>query len=124
MPNVHNTFKKENDYDEKIALLQYDMLFGNNYYIGNEKLKKVETNIGIKNVCIDEAYIENGTLIVKGENFTGSSKVYVGKKAYDTCIIDETELRVNNFNGDLDKVSVNQVARQAGRNNKILAVGN
>ena len=121
MPNIHNTLKNEDDYDEKVALVQYDMLLGNNYYMGNEKLEKVETSIGVKNVCIYETYIENGALVVKGENFTEFSKVYVGKKAYDTCIIDETELRVDNFNGDLDKVSVNQVARQAGRNNKILA---
>ncbi|CDM69746.1 Hypothetical protein CM240_2622 [Clostridium bornimense] len=124
IPNIHNTLKNEDDYDEKLALIQYDMLFGKNYYMGNEKLEKIETSIGVKNVCIDQTYIENGALVVKGENFTEFSKIYVGKKAYDTQLIDGTELRVDNFTGDLDKVSVNQVARQAGRSNKILAGSN
>ena len=121
MPSVHNTFKNEDDYNEKVALIQYDMLFGKNYYMDNENFKKVETSIGVKNVFVDKTYIENGALIVKGENFTEFSKVYVNKKSYDTQVIGETELRVDNFDGDLDKVIVNQVARQAGRNNKILA---
>ena len=40
---------------------------------------------------------------------------------YDTVLINENEIRVLNFDGDVDEVKVNQIARQAGRNNKILA---
>uniref|UniRef100_UPI0025D51F2F LTA synthase family protein n=1 Tax=uncultured Clostridium sp. TaxID=59620 RepID=UPI0025D51F2F len=121
IPSVHNTFKNENDYSKKLALVQYDMLFGKKYCMGNEELKRIDTKIGVKNICVDKAYMKNKELIVKGENFTEFSKVYVNKKLYDTQFINENEVRVKNFDGDVNKVTVNQVARQAGRNSKVLA---
>ena len=76
--------------------------------------------MGIREISVKDKYVENGDLIVKGENFTGSSRIFVKSKMYDTVLIDNTELRVIGFDDDINLVSVNQVAGQAGRNNKIL----
>lgn len=122
MQNIHNEFKNDDDYKEKLNLLQYDILFGKHYCLENKyPFTSVNTKIGIKEITVKKKYMDNGNLIIEGENFTEFSKVYIKNKMYDTVFVGETELRVDNFNDDLDKVSVNQVARQAGRNNKILA---
>lgn len=121
MQNIHNTFKNDADYVDSLNILQYDILFGKHYYLeGQYPFEKVNTKLGIRNISVKDKYIKNGDLIIKGENFTGSSRVFVKNKMYDTVLIDNTELQVLGFDDDINLVSVNQVAGQAGRNNKIL----
>lgn len=121
MQNIHNTFKDDADYLDSLNILQYDILFGKHYYLeGQYPFEKVNTKLGIREISVKDKYVENGDLIVKGENFTGSSRIFVKSKMYDTVLIDNTELRVIGFDDDINLVSVNQVAGQAGRNNKIL----
>lgn len=121
MTKFHSTFKEQENYEEMLAVLQYDILFGKNYSSNGKEIKKVETCIGLDNIIINDKYIDNGTLVIKGNNFTEYSKIRIKNKMCDTLFIDETELRVNDYNGDLEDISVNQVARQMGRNNKVLS---
>lgn len=121
MQNIHNTFKNNTDYLDSLNILQYDILFGKHYYLEEQyPFEKVNTKLGIRNISIKDKYIKDGDLIIRGKNFTGSSRIFVKNKMYDTVFVDSTELRVIGFNNDINLVSVNQVASQAGRNNKIL----
>ena len=122
MQNIHNTFKNDDNYIEELNLMQYDILFGKHYYLEKQyPFTSINTTLGIDKINVKNKYIKNGDLVIEGNNFTEFSKVFVKNKMYDTVLINENEIRVLNFDGDVDEVKVNQIARQAGRNNKILA---
>ena len=82
---VHAYLRDDKDYQEKMKLVEYDILFGDKYYLkDNEVQKKNSMKMGIDDITIKNAKVEGNTLIVEGENFTQRSFVYLNNKMLET----------------------------------------
>lgn len=81
------------DYLEQLAVLEYDMLYG------DQLQSEVDTpypatsmRMGVKDITVTEATIHGDLMIVHGENFTKHSTVYTNDRALTTQYIDENTL--------------------------------
>lgn len=101
------------DYLEGLAALEYDLLYGNLLaYNGNLPYTASDIQMGIDPIDITAIYADpfnpNYT-IIKGNNFTPYSKVYVNEERFSTAFVDSETLRIKY--GDLssdDSFSVHQ----------------
>ena len=81
------------------------------HLVRGDKVNKILDKMGIKDITINK--IEKGTkegqVIIKGQNFTEYSVVYVNGDAYDTEYVDENTLKID-YNGlkSLDAFVVSQ----------------
>lgn len=90
--------KHSNDYDfdECLAALEFDMLYGKNIvYTGINPYKPTDIVFGldpvlITNVVKDET--SEDTYIIRGDNFTNYSRIFVNGERYDATLIDEHTL--------------------------------
>lgn len=100
--NYHQNFQDSEDYQENLKLLQYDMLYGEQYiYDGINPFEPTKMEMGVKDVLITEVYNDTeGNLIVKGQNFTDYSRVRINKTAYDTTYVAPETLIVPGYTMD------------------------
>lgn len=108
----HQNFQDSEDYETNLKLLQYDMLYGEQYVYGGENpFEPTKLQMGVKEILISNVYNdEEGNLIVKGQNFTHSSRVKINKTAYDTTYIDTETLMVPDYTLDeADSFYIQQV---------------
>lgn len=121
--NYHQERRKTKNYLGDLELLQYDILYGEQYvYDGELPITEGHMMMGVKDVALTSIvpYLEKGYSLY-GENFTKSSKVYVnGTKQKSTflnntrIVLPETEL----VDGDVIHVS------QVGSSNTIFRTTN
>ncbi len=112
----HQQFVDSSDYLDNLQLLQYDMLYGNRYiYDGVNPYAPSDLHMGIRDITIEDAFIEDGKLIVKGKNFTPSSLVYINNdkqktefQDYSTLIVEECDIET------LDSIVVKQITSGGG----------
>lgn len=115
---LHNTYMDNEEYDNKLKLLQYDILFGKQYiYGGNNPYEKTSLQLGLDQVVIKNAYVENGVLKIEGENFTDASKVFVDGKEIETVFNGSDSLESKEFPEKIKKIKIGQVSL----NNKALS---
>lgn len=78
---IHAYLRDDKDYREKMKLVEYDILFGDKYYLKDDEIQKKNTiKMGIDDIKIKNAKVEGNKLIVEGENFTERSFVYLNEK--------------------------------------------
>lgn len=112
--------KDDENYEKYEELLQYDMLFGNNYYLKDEeKPKKNIMKMGLNDVKISSLKEEEDSILIKGFNFTKNSSAYINNKKIDTTFIDNNTLKIDMI--DMDDALV---VKQLGRNNGVLSQSN
>lgn len=121
--NYHQERRKTKNYLADLELLQYDILYGEQYvYDGKSPITEGHMMMGVRDVTLTSIvpYLEKGYSLY-GENFTKSSKVYVnGTKQKSTflnntrIVLPETEL----VDGDVIEVS------QVGSSNTIFRTTN
>lgn len=112
--------KDDENYKEYEALLEYDILFGKNYYLRKEeKPKKNSMQMGLDNVTISYLEHENDSILIKGLNFTENSSAYINNKKIDTTFVDDTTLKIK----VTDKGNT-LVVKQLGRNDGLLSESN
>lgn len=93
LTKFHNQFKDSEDYLSDLKLLQYDMLYGENYIYGGENpFIATDLKMGTYDITITNVYEEDGNLIVKGENFNKYSKIYINEQYTKTVFVDENTL--------------------------------
>lgn len=94
--SYHQTHSEEEDYLENLELLQYDMLYGEQYAYGSKgPYEPTDLEFGVEPITIkDVAYI-NDQFIITGENFTPYTKIFVGEEEMDTKFISPEKLAVN-----------------------------
>jgi len=112
LTSYHQNFKDTPDYLNNLRILQYDMLYGNQYiYDGDNPFERTELQLGVKPILITD--IENddqGDLYIKGENFTDYSRVKINSSTYDTTFINPNTLLVENYTPkENDVFSIQQV---------------
>lgn len=107
----HQNYKNSYNYQENLELLQYDMLYGEQYiYDGINPFVASDLKMGVKNISILSVSTSNNQVYVHGENFTEASRVTINENTVDTIFIDESTLQIPNTTiNDLDSFKVNQV---------------
>ena len=93
--------EEESVYLDGLETLEYDMLYGDRKVYGGEvPYKPTEMKMGLKEIKItgierDLSAPEDGYVLVKGENFTQYSKIFINEEYFgDTEFIDSSTLRI------------------------------
>lgn len=94
--NFHQNNKKDMEYLARLQNLTYDILYGDLLaYEGINPYEPTEIQMGV--LPINISYVEpkeDGVVLVKGENFTPYSVVYVNYERYSTEFVSENELLI------------------------------
>ena len=112
MEKVHAYLRGDKDYQNKIKLVQYDILFGEKYYLKDDEIqKKNNIKMGIDDITIKDAKVEGDTLVVEGKNFTKRSFIYLNEKVLETTFESPNRITAKVKDGakDGDKVCVKQL---------------
>lgn len=120
MEKFHAYLGDDKNYEKYEELLEYDLLFGKNYYLkNNEKPKENTMKMGLDDVIVSHIENDKNHAFIKGMNFTENSSVYINKKKIDTIFIDESTLKIKaTEEGDT------LVVKQLGRNEGLLSQSN
>ncbi len=93
--NSEDSKLNEKKYQEQIAYLAYDMLYGENYQFGGEKpYKKTEMRMGTLPITLDSIKVMGRSLYVQGEGFTEKSKIFVNGEKLPTTMLSQYSLMV------------------------------
>lgn len=112
LTKYHQLYKDSPDYLDNLKLLQYDMLYGNKYiYGGVNPFEATDLKMGDLDVVItDVKNDEEDNIIIKGDNFTDSSRVYINGNEMTTVFVDKNTLKVESKTvADGDSIRVGQV---------------
>lgn len=104
------------EYLTNLEQLQYDLLYGSRYcYDGIEKYPASNLEMGVADIVVtDVANSFNDRMVVKGENFTPWSKVYVNGEKVTTYYINGTQLWISSDAiKEGDSVVVNQMGSKS-----------
>lgn len=122
--NYHQTQMNGADYQDGLENLQYDILYGNRYcYNGEDQYPATDIVMGIDPVTIDSATnsIGNSEVIIRGNNFTKWSKVFVNGSKVNTIFSSSKCLIIQRDDiNDGDTIQVNQM----GSNNTVFRSSN
>ena len=118
--NYHQTRRQTKHYLSDLELLQYDILYGEQYVYGgkeNNPIKEGHMQMGVLDVTLSELIAQmDGSYSLYGENFTKSSKVYVNGEKQKTTFLNNTRIDILDTEikeGDTIEVS------QVGSSNRI-----
>lgn len=113
MNQFHRNYKSDEDYQQKMEYLQYDMLDGKKY-IYNKTTPYTRTNMkmGIKEITIDDAIISDGSIEVIGKNFNEFSCIYVDGKPVPTEYVDGNKLIGELSRSKATNIKVHQLTRR------------
>ncbi|MGN0153388.1 MAG: sulfatase-like hydrolase/transferase [Lachnospiraceae bacterium] len=88
MQSFHNKYMHSKDqqyYLDKLELLEYDTLYGNNYaYDGHNPFPQTDMQMGIRDITVDHYEIWDDEVRIYGEGFNQFSEVYIDGKSVDT----------------------------------------
>jgi hypothetical protein len=114
--NYHQDRKESKNYLKDLELLQYDMLYGENYiYGGSENAYTRDEDdvfqMGILDVTINGIRTNlDGTYSLYGENLTESSKIYVNDEQQETRFLNNARIELKDYElQEGDTVVVSQV---------------
>lgn len=116
----HQTMCDKSNYLANLDVLQYDILYGNNYIYGGESpYEPTELKMGVREIKVDRIFDFGESTYVVGENFTPYSKLAVNGNLLDTVFVNPTILRIPGGvkSRDPRDYSISQV----GKNNTILS---
>ncbi len=105
--SYHQENKGEDDYQEHLKVLQYDLLFGEKFATEHEYEPK-DTLMGIEDVVINEIAHDGGAMYIIGEGFTPFSFVFIDGRKQDTIFLSETVLMVEDHR-NFDSIIVAQI---------------
>ena len=108
----HQNRRGTRDYQYDMQMIQYDMLYGQNYSFGEAgKHEPAEFHMGIIDQVIEKVVQIEDKVYIFGENFTTQSKVHINGDFAPTGYINENLIRVRNLIlEDGDEVMIKQLA--------------
>lgn len=100
----------EEDYEDNIHYLSYDMLYGKNYQFGGTKpFEKVDMRMGTIPIEISAIKHMGDVLYVHGNGFTEKSKVFINGEKASTIMLSQYSLMATGITiNDGDEVTVGQ----------------
>ena len=118
--NYHQQRRETKDYLADLELLQYDMMYGDQYVYENYGMPVPEEHMvmGVKDAEISQMVVQadGTTYSIYGDNFTKQSKVYINGEKQSTTFLNNTRLDLKDSqieNGDTVMVA------QVGSSNTI-----
>ena len=104
-------YEDEDVLEEKLCLIAYDMLFGDQYiYDGEVPVPEPHIRRGVWDITIDEVRREEDHILIKGENFNSFSVVYEEDNDLETIYVDSTTLMVEDYTPESGEIfTVKQV---------------
>ena len=118
--NYHQQRRETKDYLADLELLQYDMMYGDQYIYDKYGAPVIEPHMvmGVKDAQISQFVVQadGTTYTVYGDNFTKQSKVYINGEKQTTTFLNNTRLDLKDSqvqNGDIIMVA------QVGSSNTI-----
>lgn len=120
--NYHQQRKQTKDYLADLELLQYDIMYGEQYVYedSGEPVTEGHMVMGVKDAVItDLAEQSDGSYSIYGENFTKQSKVYINGEKQTTKFLNNTRLDLKS--SELSDGDIIYVA-QVGSSNTIFRV--
>lgn len=103
--SFHQKHELDEDYLEKLTLLEYDLLYGDGVAYEKEgKYEPTDMRMGVREIVVANAYNYDGHMCVEGGEFNKSSAVCINGKTYDTVCVNEHTLLVEDKqleNGDV-----------------------
>ena len=111
LTKFHQYEYKEDDYQEKLKMLEYDMLYGKKYlYGGTIPYEPTDIQMGTVPITIKRITCKQGNVYIQGKNFTESSVVYVNGKKQETEFFSPEYLILRDKTlEDMDRVLVKQL---------------
>ena len=106
--NYHQQRRETKNYLADLELLQYDMMYGDQYVYGDEE----HMVMGVKDAEISQMVVQadGTTYSIYGDNFTKQSKVYINGEKQTTTFLNNTRLDLKESEiNDGDTVMVAQV---------------
>lgn len=90
LATLHQTYTDEESYQQKLELLEYDLLYGDKEVLGGEMpFEAKDMKMGVKEIKITSVELREDGLYVTGENITDKSHIFVNGKPFgDTQRID------------------------------------
>ncbi len=114
LTRFHQQRWQDDDYLEDLQNLEYDMLYGDLYLYGGEQpYVPSDMRMGLKDIVVSSAVYDGKALIVRGENFTRASTVYIDDTKLDTVFVDTGTLVA--LPGLLDKIGEKNVTVSVGQ---------
>lgn len=114
---AHNYYS-DDVLEDKLRLISYDMLFGDKYmYPDGVVVPEDDMRMGVDIISISQIKNEREHIVVKGENFTEYSVVYLGDKNLETIYVDKQTLLVE---GELAEVGDEITVKQVDKSHHIL----
>ena len=114
MFNYHQDRREGRDYLKNLELLQYDLLYGENYIYGGNAYARDEDDVfqmGILDVHIYDIQPNlDGTYSLYGDNLTANSKVYVNGETKVTKFLNNARIELRECElQEGDSIVINQV---------------
>ena len=111
--NYHQQRRHTKNYLADLELLQYDIMYGNQYVYAEEgsPMKEGHMYMGVKDAVISQVTEQyNKTYSIYGENFTKQSKVFINGEKQKTTFLNNTRLDLKESKlSDGDTIMVAQV---------------
>lgn len=111
--NYHQQRRKSKNYLADLELLQYDILYGNQYVYeeSGQPITEGHMAMGVKDASITDLVSQlDGTYSIYGENFTKQSKVYINGEKQSSSFLNNTRIDLKDASlQDGDIIQVNQV---------------
>ncbi len=100
----------EKEYQEQIAYLAYDMLYGDNLQFGGEKpYNKEDMRMGTLPITLDSIKVIGNNIYVQGQGFTEKSKIFINGEKLNTTMLSQYSLMSTNKKiKEGDKITVGQ----------------
>lgn len=108
--NSENSPLDEESYQQQIAYLAYDMLYGDNTQFGGEKpYQKQDMRMGTLPITADSIKVMGDSLYVQGKGFTDKSKIFVNGEKLSTTMLSQYSLMATGVElADGDEITVGQ----------------
>jgi hypothetical protein len=120
MTKYHQNYMESSTYLEGMNLLEYDMLYGKRYaFNGQNPYATTNLQMGVKPIKISEVVRVGDNLYIKGENFTGYSKISLDGEILKTIFLGPSVLGLKE-EVDLDSADRMKVS-QVEKNKEILS---
>lgn len=98
MQNFHNKYmssENQEDYMNKLELLEYDTLYGNNYaFDEHNPFPQTDMKMGIRDISVRSYQIRENEVRIFGQGFNEFSEVYVDGKQIEIRYINELSITV------------------------------
>lgn len=102
----HQQNRDSEEYLNGLQNLEYDILYGDKLcYDGVNPYNPTDLRMGVREIKVTDVYADltneemENCVVIKGENFTPYSEVYVNEDAFETTFVDENTLWISD--GDL-----------------------